>query len=96
MVEALGGTPSPSVTTQSTKKCAVRRAGVSPMQAIDNMQAIFIRFQRTDWLGKSHPGKRTAGGHSFRNTRRWVETLILHEEDYTLGCSTSISIRGCQ
>ena len=82
-----------AITTQRTKERTVRRAGVNPMQTVDNVQPLLVRLQRLNRFRQLRLGQRTAALHASRNCRQRIKPLILHEENHPLGGPLLRSLR---
>lgn len=62
----------------------MRWTGVRSMQAVDDVQSLFVRFERADWFWKFLLRQRTATAHPVRNAGLGIEALILHKENDSL------------
>ncbi len=58
---------------------------MNSMQTIDNVQSFLVGFKSTDGFRQFHFRKGSAALHPRWNTSLRIESLILHEEDDSLG-----------
>ena len=72
-----------AISSQCSKKGAVRGAGMQSMQPIDNMQALLVGLQRLDGLWQYSLGQGTTVFHACRNTGHRIKPLVLKKEDHS-------------
>ena len=73
------------VPAQRAEKSTVRRTGLLAMEPGDNIDFVFVRFERADRLGQCDLRKRGVVFELFGNAGRRIESLVLEKKDDTFG-----------
>lgn len=74
-----------AVASECTEEGAVGRAGVPPVEAVDDMKSVLEWFECLDRLRQDGLRQRPAIAHARRDAGLGVKALVLHEEDDPLG-----------